>query len=208
MSTNKQIIDNFFNKNYETLIKISDDYVNKYSYSYLIMKSDEIISEIYLHIIESENRKNKICELIKQSAYTINYKYDNRAVYYIATIIYHTVVRQNNINGVNNKKLELIYVEKIKHYNLNKSDLYDNLDSENSLSSSDFDKVDVIIAAEKIITPDNWYKHQVWNDYHFDNIKYKQLAKKYYLPETTIYLIVKEFNKEITDYLIKSKNKC
>lgn len=180
------IINNFFNENYNTLIKICNDYINRYDYKKL--SPDEIISELLLFTINNENRKNKLELLISLSATTSQYTFNTQAMYYIINIIYKLTCSHRTFNNnCNINKLIISYQNDLS---------YKMADEIQEIYDVDYLKLQEIYTIAKNVSDvdNNWWKYKVWSDYYISKMNYKQLSAKYNLTISPLFRIVKSFN--------------
>jgi len=195
--TNKDNIDNFFSKNYELLLKISKDYCRTYKYTR--MQVDELISELYLHIIFSADRQKKISELIKISAATVNYIYDNKAMYYLIDIIWKR--SKMNMGFHLKKQIKLLYVNDyniIKNHNDDDSD--DSLNIQHIFELSEIEEI-----IEHISHIDNnYWKAELWRMHYIYKLTYKEMSEKTRIKISPLFTAIHNFNNQVIKELLKN----
>ena len=190
----KEVINAFFTENYSILLQKCKDYVKIYNYH--LLEPDEIVSELYLHILKTNKRTNKISELIMLSAVTLSqmFKYSNLAMYYISKILYVTISAHRTFDQqyYKTKKLKLIYCEDIQ------IEIAEEEYKETEINIKDINKI-----VERFGTGENWWKAELWKQKYFENKTYKQIGEYYRLNTTPVFNGVKDFNLLIKGELLK-----
>ena len=202
MSSQQEIINNFFTEHYNLLLQKSKDYVRVYNYKRL--QPEEILSELYLFTLKDQKRTNKLQELIMLSAITLNkmYKYSNLAMYYISRILYNVIHGHrdftNNNNKFNEKKeLKLVYQEIFN----------EEIPEEDQEETREYNVEDIYAAAEKIGIGEQWYLYEIWKQKYIYHKTYKQISEYFHLGTTPVFSAVRQFNILIKSELQKNNRK-
>jgi hypothetical protein len=199
----KEIIDYFFAKNYDLLLKISKDYCRQYQNRQKDYLS--LISDIYINTISSTKRMNKFARLCELSAATFNYIYNNLAFYHIIKTIYTHAFSGTNILD-RKKRIILEYYPEIRD---DQAEIRDDQDSDYKYSQDDdntiYDKLcldDVLNVVDYLAKMDNnYWKAELWKHYYLDKMTISELSEYYKLSRTPIFMSIKSFNLQVRERL-------
>lgn len=191
-----QVLTTFFTQNYNQLLKISNEYTQRYNYQRLDYR--ELVNELFLHITEKQSRINKMIKMIAATAETINFAYKNEAMYYLISIIWSKTSTHNTFDK--RKYIELVFSPDLSYVDL--------VDNSHEFKDSDlYTMKDVFLSAKKLSTQgDNWWKYEIWMKRYKENMIYKDIAEYYDLSTTPIFYIIKNYNILIKEELLKDRH--
>ena len=181
----KEVINNFFQQNYNILLQKCQDYVRVYNYRHL--EPDEIVSELYLFTLTDNKRTNKLSELIMLSAITLNkmYKYSTLAHYYISRILYNVIHGHRTFDNKYSeaKQLQIVYCQEI----------INEIQQEDYEESNIYTVENIYDTAQKIGTGDLWWKYVLWQAKFIEGKTYKQIGETYKLSTSPVFNGIKDF---------------
>jgi hypothetical protein len=169
-----QIINQFFNSNYSYLLMISNKYLKRYNFkSY---KSDEMLSDFYIHILANEKRIMKYEKVIREG---------NGLRYLISSIKKKSYMHKKFIDDAPHQK-QMFYTD----YEFTDVEDKEEINEEFYLTLEDIIKVGEDISKRD----NNYWKFEYWKDYYLSGYTYKMLSEKYDLTISPIWGIVHKYN--------------